>query len=30
VRDTPLPRNAAGKIVKDSLRTGEAAAFVEE
>ncbi|HEX5095589.1 MAG TPA: class I adenylate-forming enzyme family protein [Acidimicrobiia bacterium] len=29
VRDA-LPRNAAGKILKDALRTGEDAAFVEE
>ena len=30
VRDEPLPRNASGKIVKDPLRTGAAAPFIEE
>jgi acyl-CoA synthetase (AMP-forming)/AMP-acid ligase II len=30
VRTEPLPRNASGKLTKEPLRTGGAAAFVEE
>jgi acyl-CoA synthetase (AMP-forming)/AMP-acid ligase II len=30
VRSEPLPRNASGKLTKEPLRTGAAAAFVEE
>jgi acyl-CoA synthetase (AMP-forming)/AMP-acid ligase II len=30
IRTEPLPRNASGKLTKEPLRTGAAAAFVEE